>query len=165
MKLRKLKEKDAELMLEWMHDKSVVEFMGANFGAKTIDDCKCFIEASENTDRDMNLAIVDDRDEYMGTVSLKHIDKKEGLAEFAVTVRKSAMGKGYSAYGMKEILRIGLEELGLKSIFWCVSSINARAVRFYDKNGYERITDVPESIANAYTKEQLENFIWYRINM
>lgn len=43
MKLRKLEEKDAKLMLEWMHDKSVVEFMGANFEAKTIDDCKKFI--------------------------------------------------------------------------------------------------------------------------
>lgn len=161
MKLRKLEEKDAKLMLEWMHDKSVVEFMGANFEAKTIDDCNNFINAAQNTDTDLHLAIVDDKDEYMGTVSLKHVNKIELTAEFAITVRKTAMGKGFSGYGMREIIRIGLEEMGLQKIYWCVAAINARAVKFYDKNGYKRTTDVPDSIAEAYTPEQLETFIWY----
>jgi len=164
MKLRKLMEKDAELMLEWMHDESVVEYMGANFASKTIDDCKNFIMSNQATDKDLNLAIVDDDDTYMGTVSLKHINKAEGNAEFAITVRKTAMGKGYSAYGMKEIIRIGLEELSLKKIYWCVAAINNRAVKFYDKNGYERTTDIPDSILNAYTKEQLEKFMWYVVS-
>jgi len=74
------------------------------------------------------------------------------------------MGKGYSAYGMKEIIRIGLEELSLKKIYWCVAAINNRAVKFYDKNGYERTTDIPDSILNAYTKEQLEKFMWYVVS-
>lgn len=161
MKLRKLEEKDAKHMLEWMHDKSVVEFMGANFEAKTIDDCKKFIKAAQNTDTDLHLAIVDEKDEYMGTVSLKHVNKTELTAEFAIAVRKTAMRKGFSAYGIREIIRIGLEEIGLQKIYWCVAVINARAVKFYDKNGYKRTTDVPDSIAGAYTPEQLETFIWY----
>ena len=164
MKIRKLMEKDAELMLEWMHDESVVEYMGANFASKTIDDCKNFIMSNQATDKDLNLAIVDDDDTYMGTVSLKHINKSESVAEFAITVRKSAMGKGYSAYGMKEIIRIGLEELDIKKIYWCVAGINTRAVKFYDKNGYTRTTDIPNSISSAYTPEQLEKFIWYVVS-
>ena len=97
----------------------------------------------------------------MGTVSLKHINQEKKTAEFAITVRKIAMGNGFSGFGIKEILRIGLEELGLTKIYWCVARINERAVRFYDKNGYKRITDIPEHILAAYTKEQLEQFIWY----
>ena len=73
----------------------------------------------------------------MGTVSLKNIEN--GTAEFAITVRKGAMGKGVSKYAMSEIIRIGLEELNLKSVYWCVSPENKRAVKFYDKNGYIRI--------------------------
>lgn len=161
MKLRKLEEKDAKPMLEWMHDKSVVEFMGADFGAKTIDDCKKFINAAQNTDKDLHLAIVNDKDEYMGTVSLKHVNKSELTAEFAITIRRTAMGKGFSGYGMREIIRIGLEEMGLQKIYWCVAAINVRAVKFYDKNGYRRTSNVPDSIAGAYTSEQLEKFIWY----
>lgn len=148
-------------MLEWMHDESVVEYMGANFAEKTIQDCERFIEAAQQDDGNMNLAIVNDADEYMGTVSLKHINKKEEVAEFAITIRKCAMGEGYSSYGMKEILRIGLNELGLKKIYWCVSSENKRAVRFYDKNNYTRVTEIPSVIKDAYTTEQLSRFIWY----
>lgn len=161
MQLRKLQPQDAPLMLEWMHDKDVVEFMGANFAEKTIEDCQRFIESAQQDDENLNLAIVDDADEYMGTVSLKHINKDEGVAEFAITIRKCAMGKGYSAYGMKEILRIGLTELGLEKIYWCVSSLNKRAVKFYDKNGYTRTLDIPDIIKEAYTAEQMAQFIWY----
>ena len=47
MYLRKLEPKDAPLMLEWMHDRSVVAHLGANFAEKTIDDCLRFISASQ----------------------------------------------------------------------------------------------------------------------
>lgn len=164
MKLRKLELKDAPLMLEWMHDDSVVHFMGTNFAEKTIDDCERFVKYSQDAVDDLNLAIVDDNDEYMGTVSLKHINRDLKMAEFAITVRKAAMGKGFSGYGMREIIRIGLEELELDSVIWCVSRINERAVRFYDKNGYERITEVPDVYLNMYTKEQNEMFIWYEVS-
>ena len=83
------------------------------------------------------------------------------IAEFAITVRACAMGRGYSGFGMAEILKKGIEELGLTAIYWCVSQKNLRAVRFYDKHGYQRIQTVPDSIADAYTPEQLQDFIWY----
>jgi len=164
MKLRKLEQKDANYMLEWMHDDSVVHFLSANFSAKTLEDCYRFIENSKDCSKDMNLAIVDDADEYMGTVSLKHINHENKTAEFAVTIRKCAMGKGYSAYGMAEILKVGLLQVGLDSIYWCVSRENERAVRFYDKNGYKRVTVVPADICDKYSKEQNEMFIWYKID-
>ncbi len=161
MKLRKLELKDAPLMLEWMHDDSVVHFMGANFAEKKLEDCESFIRYSQDCEADLHMAIVDDKDEYMGTVSLKHIHPELKMAEFAVTVRKCAMGQGYSAYGMKEIIRIGLEGLGLDKVLWCVSKLNERAVRFYDKNGYKRTEDVPEYYRDMYTDEQNAMFIWY----
>lgn len=163
MKLRKLELKDAPLMLEWMHDDSVVHFMGTNFAEKTIEDCERFVKYSQVAEEDLNLAIVDDNDEYMGTVSLKHINKELKMAEFAITVRRCAMGQGFSGFGMREIIRIGLEDLGLDSVIWCVSRVNERAVRFYDKNGYQRITDVPEVYVNMYTEEQNKMFIWYEV--
>lgn len=159
MMLRSLNQKDAPFMLEWMHDETVVHHLAANFAEKTLDDCRRFIDWANQTDSDLHLAIVDDADEYMGTVSLKHIH--EGTAEFAVTIRKCAMGKGYSAYGMDAILHKGIQELGLQSIYWCVSAQNNRAVRFYDKNGYCRTNSVPQSVLSCYTPQQLADFIWY----
>lgn len=162
MQLRNLKPADATLMLEWMHDPTVVEFLGTNFAEKTINDCKNFIQKSLDDQHNLNLAIVDENDEYMGTVSLKHIDKASSTAEFAITVRKCAMGKGYSQFGMKEILNIGLSKIGVSNIYWCVSQKNLRAVKFYDKCGYQRVATVPENISKFY--ENISDFIWYVYN-
>lgn len=159
MKLRKLRLADAPLMLEWMHDESVVKNLQANFAAKTLADCEAFIRSCEDPSQNLHLAIVDDTDTYMGTVSLKHIHG--GIAEFAITVRACAMGKGFSGFGMAAILEKGIRELGLSAIYWCVSRHNARAVRFYDKNGYLRTEQVPPSVLEAYTEAQREDFIWY----
>lgn len=160
MKLRKLQSKDAELMLEWMHDESVTEYMQTNFASKSIEDCRRFVEAAQNASKNMHLAIVDDNDDYMGTVSLKNITEED--AEFAITIRKTAMGKGYSKYGMQEIIRVGFEELNLKIIYWCVSPENKRAVHFYDKNGYRRVeASSLKNIEEWYTAEQIASYIWY----
>ena len=58
MYLRKLKIKDAPLMLEWMHDDSVVHDLHTNFASKTLDDCKAFILANQEYTDNVNLAIV-----------------------------------------------------------------------------------------------------------
>lgn len=161
MVLRKLTPSDAPFMLEWMHDEGVVSNLGTNFMEKTLSDCEAFIASTADTSQNLHLAVVDDEDNYMGTVSLKHIDHKEKTAEFAVTVRACAMGKGYSQFGMQRILALGLQELDLTAIYWCVSQRNARAVRFYDKCGYQRTTQVPGHIEDCYTPEQRADFLWY----
>ena len=143
MKLRKLDRDDALSMLEWMHDPSVVENLQADFASMRIEDCERFIESAQTAVHDLHLAIADDKDEYQGTVSLKHISGE--TAEFAIAIRKSAMGKGFSEYGMKEMLRIAFERLGLAAVYWCVSPENRRACRFYDKQGYRRFDVMKDS--------------------
>jgi len=107
------------------------------------------------------MAIVSDNDEYMGTVSIKHIDKKMSSAELGITVRKIAMGKGYSFYGMVEIFRIAFDEIGLNTIYWCVSNKNERACKFYDKHGFHRTTKNPEPILKRYAGT--DDLRWYSV--
>lgn len=163
MKLRELKMEDAPFMLEWMHDPTVVKHMMSNFREKTLADCEAFINAVQTQKSDMHLAVVDENDEYYGTVSLKHIENSK--AEFAITVHKKAMGKGYARFAMEEIIRIGFENLGLNQIYWCVSKENERARRFYDKSGYMKV--LPESLGGvklAYSAEQIANMVWYSVS-
>ena len=136
--LRELQQKDAPLMLEWMHDEEVVHFMKADFLHKTLSDCEKFIESAQVDSNNVHLAATDDNDTYMGTVSLKNIDNDS--AEFAITMRRAAMGKGYAAEAMKQIIDKVFSELGLEYIYWYVRPENKRAVRFYDKNGYQRMS-------------------------
>ncbi|WP_040213533.1 GNAT family N-acetyltransferase [Clostridium polynesiense] len=159
MYLRKLQLKDAPLMLEWMHDESVVQDLHINFKSKTLSDCEEFIKNNQSFTENVNLAIASDEDEYMGTVSLKHIDKKNSSAEFAITVRKEAMGRGYSWFGMTAIIEKAFSEYGLESVYWCVSRKNNRAVRFYDKHSFHEAIDIAPEILNRYSDE--DDLKWY----
>lgn len=159
MYLRKLELKDAPLMLAWMHDKSVTEKLQADFASKTIDDAESFIKMSWDNKTDLHLAIASDTDEYMGTVSLKHIEN--GSAEFAITVRAESMGKGYSWFGMESIIEKAFNELDLESVYWCVSRDNPRAVRFYDKHNFHEALDIPKSVLERY--KGMNNLKWYSV--
>ena len=168
MKLRRLDRNDVPSMLEWMHDPSVVENLQTDFASMQAEDCVRFIESAQDAAHDLHLAIADDEDEYQGTVSLKHISG--GNAEFAIAIRKSAMGKGFSEYGMREVLRIAFERLGLDTVYWCVSPGNRRACRFYDKQGYRRFDVMKDSelygnlVLGWYRPEQAAGYYWYRVD-
>lgn len=159
MKLRKLLSKDAPLMIEWMHDDSVVHYLRGEFACKNEEDCFRFISEAEDTSNNIHMAIVNEFDEYMGTVSLKNIQHK--VAEFAIVLRKCAMGKGYASYAMKEIMEYGYRTLGIATFYWCVDPENKRAVRFYEKNDYRRC-GTPGQVVD-YTEEEKLRFLWYKV--
>ena len=130
-----------------------------------MDDCIHFIQAASTDGDSLHRAIVNENDEYLGTVSLKNITDES--AEFAITIRKSAMGKGISKWAMNEIINYGFEKIKVKTIYWCVNPINERAVRFYDKNFYQRIiiedSDLMKDIKKFgyYTENQIHSYVWY----
>ena len=160
MKLRKLQAEDAPFMLEWMHDDSVVHDLRTNFSVKTLEDCISFIKMAQDTNENLHLAIVDENDTYMGTVSLKHITKTS--AEFGITVRKCAMGKGFSKFAMQNIIETGFKQLGLQKIYWCVAPENHRAIRFYDKNMFHRCL-APAEAQNFYSAGEINHYLWYEV--
>lgn len=163
MHLRNLLLKDAPFMLEWMHDQRVVKDLRGRFLSKTRLDAETFIrEAQKGTDS-IHLAICTEDDEYMGTVSLKCIDRSNQSAEFGIAVRYCAMGGGYAWFGMKEIFRKAFQEYQLKKIYWCVSEENHRAVRFYDKHHFQETMSIPTKVLNRY--EGMNHLKWYSVSM
>ena len=166
--LRKLELRDAPFMLEWMHDESVVKDLAKDFGSMKIENCEAFIKmASEDMDKkpgeydDIHFAISEDEDgEYLGTVSIKNIEWDDSRGEFAITIRKCAMGHGVSKQAMADVLEKAHKELGLKVIYWYVNRKNERAVRFYDKNGYSR-TDVESLGIEPDIIGDVSDMIWY----
>ena len=146
-------------MLEWM--RTVPHFFRDDFSRKTIDDCIRFISESQVETESIHLAIVDDHDEYMGTVSLKHIRKN--IAEFAIVLRSCAMGMDYASFGMKEIMDYGYRNRNIDTVYWCVDPKNRRAVRFYQKQGYQPC-DAPDQTL-GYTEEEKRKYLWYQAEM
>jgi RimJ/RimL family protein N-acetyltransferase len=159
MHLRKLEIKDAPFMLEWMNDRNITDSLRADFSSKTIQDAEAFILHAWEDEKNIHLAVASDEDEYMGTVSLKHIE--EGSAEFAIVVRASAMKRGYAWFGMESIIQKAFTEYGLESVYWCVLKDNRRAVRFYDKHFFHEVLDVPKRVLDRY--DGIEDLKWYSV--
>ena len=138
-KLRHLKEQDAAGMLEWMHSEETKAIFQKDMSSMTEEDVLSFIKCSaEDTISKgfVHYAVVNDEDEYLGTISLKDIDQVNKCAEYAVSFRKCAQGTGAASYATSEILRIAFEEIGLHRVFLNVLTTNLRANAFYKKMGF-----------------------------
>lgn len=133
--LRRLEKKDAPLMLEWMHDPEINCNFQADFASSTLESVLDFIESSFQ-DETQNFAFVDENDEYLGTISLKHISHKNRNAEYAIVTRKKAQGTGAARAATKELLKYAFEELKLHKVYLNVLEENVRAQRLYEKCGF-----------------------------
>lgn len=140
MILRLIQEKDVSGMLDWMHDPKVNRFFRFDGASMTEEKAKSFInQALSDAEKKIayNFAITDENDEYLGTISLKNIDWEAGVAEYAISMRSNAQGKGIATKATNEILRYAFEELGLNRVFLNVLYDNEKAIRLYEKCGFQ----------------------------
>lgn len=152
--LRPLQMKDAVRMLEWMRDETVTEFLRIGGKNTSLEDVQKFIASAQDESENLHRAIVDENDVYYGTVSLKHIDHEKGEAEYAIAMHMDGIGTGASSAANRLILDYACK-LGFKRVYLYVSPENRRAVRFYEKNGWQRCRErIPGSA-----------YIWYEMLM
>ncbi len=139
MTLRKLEEKDADGMLEWMCDPEIQKnfrFIAEN---KTRQDMLNFIKEAEIRPvegKSIHYAVVDENDEYLGTVSLKNVNMTAKNAEFAISLRRKAQGRGIGTAASKELLRLAFEQFGMERVYLNVLPENQKAIRLYEKIGF-----------------------------
>lgn len=133
--LRKLEEKDVDFMLEWMHDEDINCNFRFDAASMTKEKAISFIHNSFSAET-QNFAFVDKNDEYMGTISLKHISEEDRNAEYAIVSRKCAQGTGLAYQATMELLEYAFEKLKLHKVYLNVLEENVRAIRFYEKCGF-----------------------------
>lgn len=157
--LRKLEDNDAMNMLEWMHDPNVNCNFRFDFSKMTLDDVRNFIQNSFD-EKNQHFAIVDEQNEYMGTISLKNINKVDNNVEYAIVTRTVAHGKGLALEATKEILNYAFNELKLHKVYLNVLEENGRANRFYEKCGFKYEGMAKEML---YINGKYHNLNWYAI--
>lgn len=138
--LRCLNEKDAQLMLEWMHDEAVVSKLQKPFRNMTIEDALKFIGSAsyELVDgNSLHYAIVNEQDEYLGSISLKNLDLKAKNAEYAVAMRSGFHGQGIGTQATKLLLEKAFNELNLERVYLNVLSVNSHARHMYERCGFQ----------------------------
>lgn len=134
--LRRLEQKDAVYMLEWMHDETITCNFRYPFAAMTLERAKIFIDYSFD-EENQHFAITDNKDEYMGTVRLKHISEVDHNAEYAIVMRKKAHGTGLAERATMEILKYAFQDLGLHRVYLTVLSDNIAARKLYENCGFD----------------------------
>ena len=160
VKLRPLMEKDAPFMLEWMTDPEIIRFFRFDASKVTLDSCKAYIESASMQPDAIHFAIVDEDDEYLGTISLKEIDHADQCAEYAISTRKKAHGTGAAMQATKLILQYAFDTLGLERVYLNVLVDNGRANAFYRKAGFQFAREEPEALEIS---GEMKTLNWYEI--
>ena len=137
MKLRKLSVKDIPLIKEWMSDQSINRQFKTDFSVYTYDKIAKFIQDAQDFSSHRHYAIVDEKDEYLGTISLKEIDLMNRKAEYAIVLRRIAIGTSIASDATHQVLKIAFNELMLNKVYLNVLANNHRANRFYQKIGFK----------------------------
>ena len=159
-RLRWLEQKDCEGMLDWMHDPTINYLYTDKIKNATANSVSEFVKDAEEQRKQgktYHYAIVNEADEYLGTISLKNIEPIKG-AEYAISMRSAAQGKGIASWATKEILRIAFHELGLNRVYLNVLSDNEHANRFYVKNGFRYEGESKKSIQIG---GEIKSLKWY----
>jgi diamine N-acetyltransferase len=68
-----------------------------------------------------------------------------------------AQGQGIGARIMAWLERIAIEEEA-RNLWVCASSFNIRALRFYERHGFERVATLPGLVAETYEEILLRKF-------
>lgn len=142
IRLRRLHEKDAPYMLEWMHNQDIQKCFQKDMLNMNLEDAVNFCRTSAikdvPSDGDSNhFAIVDQEDEYLGTISLKNIDIRNGTAEYAIVVREKIQGHGVAKSATKLLLKKAFDEYSLHRVYLNVLESNKSAIKFYEKFGFK----------------------------
>lgn len=157
--LRKLQLSDAERMLEWMNNPEVVQYMKIGQKKHTLDEIYQFIEVAQNDEINKHYAVSDEKGTYLGTVSLKEINREEGLAEYAIALHPDAIGTGAAALATKSILNLAFCRENLKKVFLYVLAENTRAVRFYEKIGFHHV-----KTTSSFFQKRRKQIFWYEFD-
>lgn len=77
-------------------------------------------------------------DRFIGTTWLKEVSWMDGSAELAIYMDHDHIGAGWGTDAVRTLLRFGFVSLGLRRIWLTVDADNARAIRSYEKVGFQR---------------------------
>lgn len=156
--LRSLEIRDAKAMYETMCDTNVNAYMNIDGSKSSIENCENFIKNANANSNYKHFAIADEDDNWVGTISLKNIDRVVKQAEYAIITSSSVHGKGYAAKATKDLLDYAFNNLNLNRIYLDVLKDNVRANKFYVKCGFRLEGTFRQAI---YIKGALYDLNWY----
>ena len=147
--LRKVTTADTELYHGWRNDVNVTQFTAQLVDVYNIKETEDFVtNVILGPLTSKSYMIVEKKSgKSIGITSLVHIDYKNRNAECIIDIGdKESWGKGYGTEALKLLLDFGFLELNLHRVSLRVFSFNGRAIKLYEKLGFQQEGKSRESI-------------------
>lgn len=147
--LRKMTVQDIEVYHKWRNDLEVMQSTAPILDVYHIEETEEFVTQVILGSHSSKCYIIVDKESKkpIGITSLINIDNKNRNAECIIDIGdKESWGKGYGAEAMKLLLDFGFLEMNLHRIYLRVFSFNSRAIKLYEKLGFQQEGKSRESI-------------------
>ncbi|MFZ5352019.1 MAG: GNAT family N-acetyltransferase [Bacillota bacterium] len=148
IKLRKMTEKDIEVYNKWSNDEEVIKNTYPNMDRYSMHDTEQFYKKISGSSNSRTYIIeVKEAGLPIGITTLLNIDFFNRNAEFIIDIgEKEYWGGGYGKEALTLMLDLAFKELNLHRVFLRVFSFNERAIRLYEKIGFQHEGRMKEAI-------------------
>jgi len=135
--LRPINEKDIPLLLRWVNDPEVRQFITRIFPAMEADEREWLDRLHKDRDNDVVL-MVEVRGKPIGVMGIHGINWQTRVATTgAIIGEKSYWGKGYGTDAKMALLEYAFNTLNLRKIMSRVKAFNTRSLAYSLKCGYK----------------------------
>lgn len=137
--LRPIQIADAERCFRWVSNPQVQEFLGLIQPARTLEQERSWIAGIlSDKNHHRSFVIADERGVAIGTCGLRAIDRDEGTTLLGMMIGEPGLwGRGYGTAATNALLRYAFDELELREVRLSCHNDNTRAIRCYEKAGFE----------------------------
>jgi len=134
--LRPLASTDLRRCVKWFSDPQVIYFLGRNSPITLAEEERWFRDYERRTDE--QIFAIEVASTHVGNLGLHKIDRTHKKADVGIVIGESAYwSKGYGTEAMRIALRYAFGELGLNKVSLDVLEYNTRAIRTYERLGFQ----------------------------
>ncbi|HIP95838.1 MAG TPA: N-acetyltransferase [Anaerolineae bacterium] len=140
VRLRAIERDDLPTFVRWFNDPEVRHYLTAYMPMSLAEEEKWFEGQLQKQDgRIFAIEVIDgDQPVHIGNVGIHDVDWKNRAAEVGIVIgEKDYWGKGYGTDALKTLLRFAFQEMNLHRVQLRVHDYNARALRCYEKCGFQ----------------------------
>jgi RimJ/RimL family protein N-acetyltransferase len=162
--LRPISREDLPRRVEWLNDEETVRlFTGFPLDrAYDMFDAERWRQTTELDPLTLVWVIETKDGRHIGDVDMHDISRSEGRARLTILIGdRDYWGKGFGTDALTNMLKYAFDDLGLSAINLRVCDFNRRAIRCYEKCGFEQIESTaripgwqPGDIFMVATKER-----------
>lgn len=137
IRLRAIERSDIPTFVRWINDPEVIAHLLPYLPISQAQEEQWFEDYLRDTNRHI-FGIETSDGKLIGNVALEHVNWKDRCAELGIMIgEKDYWDEGYGTDAVRTVLGFAFREMNLHRVFLRVFEDNARAIRCYEKCGFQ----------------------------